>query len=65
MLCQFKKDFELEMKGNKNKQKKHKAQWICEDQVSDTGPLVLLFYSRIQVLRKDKMKRIMEMSLIQ
>jgi len=27
----------------KKRGKNHKAQWICENQVSDTGPLGLLF----------------------
>jgi len=27
---------------NKREQKTHKTQWICEDQVSNTGPLGLL-----------------------
>jgi len=35
------------MKENKNK---HKAQWICEDQVSDTGPLGLLFNNKMRYI---------------
>jgi len=36
--------------GNEREQKqtnKHKAKWICEDQVSDTGPLGLLFVHNV------------------
>jgi len=31
------------------KPNKHKAQWICEDPVSDTGPLGLLFKSDLLI----------------